>query len=77
MVVSLEELENIIKKSIEEGEETLAVKPALLSNLIELIKIEQEKSQILLVQEYNLVTALKERNVSDEEIKEILKVVKE
>lgn len=52
--------------------ETIELKTSLMNDLIEYIKESDIKMQILLSNEYKLVTELRKRGVKEEEIRRIL-----
>ena len=64
----------LIEEYKETGLETLEIKTNVIVDLIDKIEKEEIKNQILLVQKYNLILALKKKGVKPEEIKEILDV---
>lgn len=66
------ELEEMLRKYKELGNEEVTLKTDVVLDLIDLVKENDLKSQILLAQKYNLVVELKNKGVSDEKIKKIL-----
>ena len=66
------ELEAMLRKYKEIGNEEVTLKIDAVLDLIDLLKQNDLKTQILLGQKYNLVTELKKKGVSDEKIKKIL-----
>ena len=66
------ELEAMLRKYKEIGNEEVTLKIDAVLDLIDLLKQNDLKVQILLGQKYNLVTELKKKGVSDEKIKKIL-----
>lgn len=56
------------------GKGTIMLKTALVDDLIDCIKELDVKTQILLSREYNLVVALRNKGVKEEEIKKLLEL---
>lgn len=70
--MKLSEFIKLFEKYKKTGKETIMLKTALVDDLIDCIKELDVKTQILLSREYNLVVALRNKGVKEEEIKRLL-----
>lgn len=71
--ISYEDLEKLIKEYEAEGNKTVELNIKTVLSLIDNLRIAESKNIILNVQKYNLVLELKNRGVSEETVKKILK----
>ena len=72
--IELEEFYNLIEEYKKTGNKTIEIKVSLLDNILNKLKEDEIKGQILLVQKYNLIIELKNKGVTMEEIKKILDI---
>lgn len=72
---SYEDLEKLIKEYEAEGNKTVELNIKTVLSLIDNLKVEESKNIILNIQKYNLIMELKNRGVSEETIKKILKEI--
>lgn len=72
--MKLSEFIKLFEKYKKTGKETIMLKTALVDDLIDCIKELDVKTQILLSREYNLVVALRNKGVKEEEIKKLLEL---
>ena len=72
--MKLSEFIKLFEKYKKTGKETIMLKTALVDDLINCIKELDVKTQILLSREYNLVVALRNKGVKEEEIKKLLEL---
>ena len=70
--MKLSEFIQLFEEYKKTGKETIMLKTALVDDLIDCIKELDVKTQILLSREYNLVVALRNKGVKEEEIKRLL-----
>lgn len=70
--MKLSEFIQLFEKYKKTGKETIMLKTAVVDDLIDCIKELDVKTQILLSREYNLVVALRNKGVKEEEIKRLL-----
>lgn len=70
--MKLSEFIKLFEKYKKTEKETIMLKTALVDDLIDCIKELDVKTQILLSREYNLVVALRNKGVKEEEIKRLL-----
>ena len=70
--MKLSEFIKLFEKYKKTGKETIMLKAAVVDDLIDCIKELDVKTQILLSREYNLVVALRNKGVKEEEIKKLL-----
>ena len=71
--ISYEDLEKLIKEYEAGGNKTVELNIKAVLSLIDNLRIAESKNIILNVQKYNLVLELKNRGVSEETVKKILK----
>ena len=72
--MKLSEFIKLFEKYKKTGKETIMLKTAVVDDLIDCIKELDVKTQILLSREYNLVVALRNKGVKEEEIKKLLEL---
>ena len=72
--MKLSEFIKLFEKYKKTEKETITLKTALVDDLINCIKELDVKTQILLSREYNLVVALRNKGVKEEEIKKLLEL---
>lgn len=72
--IDLEEFSKLIEDYKKTNNETIELKVNLVSNILDKLKEDDIKMQILLVQKYNLVIALKNKGLKPNEIRKILDV---
>lgn len=72
--IDLEEFSKLIEEYKKTGNETIELKVNVVSDMLNKIKEDDIKMQILLVQKYNLVIALKNKGLKPNEIRKILDV---
>ena len=72
--MKLSEFIKLFEKYKKTEKETIMLKTALVDDLINCIKELDVKTQILLSREYNLVVALRNKGVKEEEIKKLLEL---
>lgn len=70
--MKLSEFIQLFEEYKKSGKETIMLKTAVVNDLIDCIKELDVKTQILLSREYNLVVALRNKGVKEEEIKRLL-----
>jgi len=75
--MKLSEFIQLFEEYKKSGKETIMLKTAVVNDLIDCIKGLDVKTQILLSREYNLVVALRNKGVKEEEIKKLLELRKE
>lgn len=72
--MKLSEFIKLFEEYKKTGKETIMLKTAVVDDLINCIKELDVKTQILLSREYNLVVALRNKGVKEEEIKKLLEL---
>lgn len=72
--MKLSEFIQLFEEYKKSGKETIMLKTAVVNDLIDCIKELDVKTQILLSREYNLVVALRNKGVKEEEIKKLLEL---
>lgn len=70
--MKLSEFIQLFEEYKKSGKETIMLKTAVVNDLIDCIKELDAKIQVLLSREYNLVVALRNKGVKEEEIKRLL-----
>ena len=71
-IVGLRNFLGMFEEYKKTGKETIELKTAVMDDLINYIKESDVKMQILLSREYNLVIALRNKGVKEEEIRKLL-----
>lgn len=71
-IVGLRKFLEMFEEYKKTGKETIELKTAVMNDLIEYIKESDVKTQILLSQKHNLVVALRNKDVKEEEIRKLL-----
>lgn len=71
-IVRLREFIDLFEEYKKTGKETIELKTAVMNDLIEYIKESDVKTQILLSNEYKLVSELRKKGVKEDEIRKIL-----
>lgn len=71
-IVILREFINLFEEYKKIGKKTIELKTTVIDDLINYIKESDVKTQILLSQKHNLVIALRNRGVKEEEIRKLL-----
>lgn len=72
--MNLKEFSKLIEEYKKTNNETVELKVSFVDDLLNKLKESDIKQQILLVQKYNLVIALKNKGLNPEEIRKILNV---
>lgn len=72
--MKLSEFIQLFEEYKKSGKETIMLKTAVVNDLIDCIKELDAKTQVLLSREYNLVVALRNKGVKEEEIKKLLEL---
>lgn len=75
-IVKLEEFKQIIEDVEKTGETTAVLKISVIKDLVAIIEEAIEKNRTLIAQMYKLITTLKEKGLTNEEIEEILSLKK-
>lgn len=71
-IVGLRKFLEMFEEYKKTGKETIELKTAVMDDLINYIKESDAKTQVLLSREYNLVVALRNKGVKEEEIRKLL-----
>lgn len=71
-IVGLRKFLEMFEEYKKTGKETIELKTAVMNDLIEYIKESDVKIQILLSNEYKLVSELRKKGVKEDEIRKIL-----
>ena len=71
-IVGLRKFLEIFEEYKKTGKETIELKTAVMNDLINYIKESDVKIQILLSNEYKLVSELRKKGVKEDEVKKIL-----
>lgn len=71
-IVGLRNFLEMFEEYKKTGKETIELKTAVMDDLINYIKESDVKMQILLSREYNLVIALRNKGVKEDEIRKLL-----
>lgn len=71
-IVGLRKFLEMFQEYKKTGKQTIELKTAVMNDLINYIKESDVKTQILLSQKHNLVVALRNKGVKEEEIRKLL-----